>query len=101
MIARVWFGRTRAEDYGAYLDYLEETGVTALHATPGNRGAMVLRRLDGDEAEFGVISFWESPEDISAFAGEDVEVARYFPEDERYLLELPPRLKHFEVTRER
>jgi heme-degrading monooxygenase HmoA len=101
MIARVWFGRTRAEDYDAYLDYLEESGVAALRGTPNNRGVMVLRRLDGDEAEFGVLSFWNSPDDIRAFAGEDVDVARYFPEDERYLLELTPRLKHYEVAVER
>ena len=100
MIARVWFGRTKAEDYDGYLAYLEESGVATLKQTPGNRGVMVLRRLDGDEAEFGVISFWDSAEDVRAFAGEDVDVARYFPEDERYLLGFTPRLKHFEVARE-
>lgn len=31
----------------------------------------------------------------------EVDVARYFPDDERYLLELTPKLKHFEVARER
>lgn len=100
MIARVWFGRTKAEDYEAYLAYLEETGVAALKETPGNRGVMVWRRLEGEEAEFGVISLWDSLEDIRVFAGEDIEVARYFPDDERFLLELTPRLKHFEVARE-
>lgn len=99
MIARVWFGRTKAEDYDAYLAYLEESGVATLKETPGNRGVMVWRRLEGDEAEFGVISIWDSLENIQAFAGEDIEVARYFPEDERFLLELTPRLKHFEVAR--
>lgn len=101
MIARVWFGRTRAEDYDAYFAYLEESGVATLRQTPGNRGVMVLRRYEGDEAEFGVLSFWDSAEDIRAFAGEDVDGARYFPEDERFLLELTARLKHFEVARER
>lgn len=100
MIARLWFGRTKAEDYDAYLAYLEESGVSALKATPGNRGVMVLRRLDGDEAEFGVMSLWDSLDDVKAFAGEDVDVARYFPEDERYLLEFTPRLRHFEVARQ-
>ena len=56
MIARLWFGRTKAQDDDAYLAYLEESGVAELHATPGNRGVMVLRRVDGDEAEFGVMS---------------------------------------------
>ncbi len=101
MIARVWFGRTSAADYDAYLTYLEETGVTDLRGTPGNRGVLVLRRVEGGEAEFGVVSFWDSLEDVKAFAGQDVDVARYFPEDERFLLERTPRLKHFEVTRER
>ena len=101
VIARVWFGRTKAEDYDAYLAYLEESGVATLKQTPGNRGVMVLRRLDGDEAEFGVVSFWDSGEDVVAFAGEDVDTARYFPDDERFLLEFTPRLKHFEVARER
>ena len=98
MIARIWFGRTKAEDYDAYLAYLEESGVTELKRTPGNRGVMVLRRRQGDEAEFGVLSFWDSLEDVKAFAGEDVDEARYFPDDERYLLEYTPRLKHFEVA---
>jgi heme-degrading monooxygenase HmoA len=101
MIARTWFGRTKAEDYDDYLAYLEESGVAALKETSGNRGVMVLRRLDGDEAEFGVVSFWDSLDDVKAFAGEDVDVARYFPDDERYLLEFTPKLKHFEVARER
>ena len=101
MIARLWTGRTKAEDFDTYLGYLEESGVAELHATPGNRGVMVLRRLDGNEAEFGVMSFWESLDDVKAFAGEDVDAAHYYPEDERFLLELEPRVKHFEVTRER
>lgn len=101
MIARVWFGRTDAEDYDTYLAYLEESGVAMLKQTPGNQGVMVLRRLDGDEAEFGVVSFWDSAESVKAFAGEDVDVARYFPDDERFLLEFTPTLTHFEVARER
>jgi heme-degrading monooxygenase HmoA len=98
VIARVWFGRARAEDYDAYLAYLEESGVAELRRTKGNRGVMVLRRIEGDEAEFGVVSLWNSLEDVKAFAGEEVDVARYFPEDERYLLEETPRLKHYEVA---
>jgi hypothetical protein len=30
-----------------------------------------------------------------------VDATRYFPDDERFLLDFPPRLKHFEVVRER
>src|SRR4029450_2994803 len=101
MIARLWTGRTKDEDYDPYPAYLEESGVAALKPTAGNRGVMVLRRLHGAEAEFSVMSFWDSLDDVKKFAGDDVDAARYFPDDERFLLDFPPRLKHFEVARER
>ena len=90
MIARLWTGRTKAEDYDTYLGYLEESGVAELHATPGNKGVMVLRRLDGDEAEFGVMSFWESLDD-EGVRRRGRGRAHYYPKDERFLLEFAPR----------
>jgi heme-degrading monooxygenase HmoA len=97
-IARSWSGRTRAADAEAYTAYLEETGVRALRATPGNERVLILRRTDPDEAEFWVISLWRDMDSIGAFAGEDPKRARYFPEDERYLLEMTPDVIHYEVT---
>lgn len=97
-IARTWRGRTRAADAGAYAAYLEETGVRALRATPGNERVLVLRRVDGDEAEFWVISLWRDMASIGAFAGEDPTRARYFPEDARYLLEMTPDVIHYEIA---
>jgi heme-degrading monooxygenase HmoA len=97
-IARTWRGRTRAADADAYAAYLEETGVRALRATPGNERVLILRRVDGDEAEFWVISLWRDMASISAFAGADPTRARYFPEDERYLLEMTPDVIHYDVA---
>lgn len=34
---------------------------------------------------------------IRAFAGEDAEKARYYPEDTDFLLELEPTVTHYEV----
>ncbi|MDP2471226.1 MAG: hypothetical protein Q8W45_06410 [Candidatus Palauibacterales bacterium] len=97
MIARTWHGTVRAEEAAAYLSYLNGTGVVDLQATEGNRGVYVLRRVDGERAEFLMISLWRDLEDIRAFAGEDVERARYYPEDEAFLFELVPRVTHYEV----
>jgi heme-degrading monooxygenase HmoA len=97
MIARQWHGAVPAEKAAAYFDYLLETGVPGLKATDGNRGVYVLRRLEGDLAHFIMISLWRTREDIRAFAGEDIERARYYPEDESFLLELEPHVTHYEV----
>ena len=56
------------------------------------------RRIEGDRAEFVVMSFWESRDAIRAFAGDDIEIAHYYPEDERFLLELDPKVTHYDVV---
>ncbi len=98
MIARTWSGRTKREDADAYTKVLLETGLTDIPQTPGNQGAWLLRREDGDETEFFLISLWDSFESIKAFAGTDVDKARYYPEDDEYLLEKPEKLVHYEVV---
>jgi heme-degrading monooxygenase HmoA len=97
MIARIWKGRTLASHSDEYMAYMFSTGVHELRATDGNRGVYVLRRIDGDEAEFTFISLWESYAAIRRFAGEDIDRAVYYPEDRRYLLTLDPNVVHHEV----
>jgi heme-degrading monooxygenase HmoA len=98
VIARVWRGETRAEDADRYLAYLRRTGVADCRATPGSRGVQIQRRIVEDRAEFVFISFWDAMDDIRAFAGDDVHRARYYPEDERMLLAMPPGIDHFDVV---
>jgi heme-degrading monooxygenase HmoA len=97
MIARIWHGKTKASDAEEYLAYLFKSGIPAYRATRGNKGAWVLRRIDGDVAHFTTLSFWESRDAIAAFAGPDIEVAKYYPEDEKYLLEFEPTVMHYDL----
>lgn len=97
MIARVWRGEVPAELAEEYESYLEGTGVADSRATPGNLGVEVLRRRVRDErVEFLFVSYWESLDVIRAFAGDDVERARYYPEDRRFLVALAPTVDHYE-----
>jgi heme-degrading monooxygenase HmoA len=93
----MWHGVTAPEHAEAYADYLNQTGVPDLQGTEGNRGVYVLRRIEAGKAHFVLISLWESAEAIRGFAGADTEVARYYPEDAEYLLELEPTVSHYEV----
>jgi len=97
MIARTWHGVTPGSKADTYLDYLNQTGVPDLRATPGNRGVFVLRRVEAGAAHFLLISLWDSAESIRAFAGADIEKARYYPEDAQFLLELEPNVTHYDV----
>jgi heme-degrading monooxygenase HmoA len=98
MLARTWRGATRSEDADAYLAYLQQTGLAAYRATPGNQGVIALRRSREGKAEFLLISFWESEAAIRRFAGEEPERAVFYAEDERFLVEKEERVQHFEVA---
>jgi len=97
MIARTWHGRVPAAKAEAYDEYLRRTGVADCAATPGNRGVLVLRRTEGEVTHFVFTSLWESYEAIRAFAGADPERARYYQEDDDFLLEKEPNVTHHDV----
>jgi len=98
MIARVWHGVVPEDKADEYLDYVNQTGVPGLGSTPGSLGVMVFRRAEQGRVHFLLTSFWESYDAIAEFAGRDIELARYYPEDERYLIELEPKVTHYEVV---
>lgn len=100
MIARIWRGVVRTADADEYADYIRDTGFSAYGETPGNRGAWMLRRDEDGRTEFLTYSLWESVDAIRAFAGEDIEAAVYYPEDERFLIERDATVRHYEVAGE-
>ena len=98
MIVRIWHGEVAPEKSDAYLDYLNRTGVPDYRVTDGNRGVYVLRRDEDDRVHFLTVSFWESLEKVESFSGADPERARYYPEDEEFLLRFEPTVRHYEVV---
>ena len=97
MVARTWRGWTRSEDADEYAEYIAESGLRAYRETPGNRGAWIMRRDEGDTTEFVTLSFWDSLEAIRAFAGDDLERAVYYPEDDRFLVGREDRVHHWQL----
>lgn len=97
MIARTWRGRVPAGKADDYYRYLERTGLPDYRSTPGNYGVLVLRRDEGDVTHFVLTTLWESLDAIRGFAGDDYTHARYYPEDDHYLLEREPFVTHHDV----
>src|SRR5262245_23614348 len=97
MIARIWHGITPKSKADEYVDFLHKTGIADYQSTEGNRSVHVLCRIEGDQAHFLIITFWESVDAIKRFAGKEYEKARYYPEDEEFLLEFEENVAHYEV----
>lgn len=96
-IMREWRGhvpKDRADDYERVL---HATGLGDYAHTPGNRGVWLLRDDSGELTEFTTLTLWESFAAIRAFAGEDVELARYYPEDDPFLVNRVEKVRHYRV----
>lgn len=100
MIARTWHGVVPAAKADAYYQLLLRTGVPDYRETEGNRGVWVFRRAEGELAHFLLLTLWDTLESIKAFAGDDVDRARYYPEDSEFLLEMEPNVTHYDVLGE-
>ncbi|UIJ45086.1 antibiotic biosynthesis monooxygenase [Sphingomonas cannabina] len=99
VILRRWSARIRTADERAYADYILATGLDDYRATPGNLGYQMLFRALGDgTSEVTTLSWWTSLAAIEAFAGADPTLARYYPEDDRFLLDRPERVEHHRVA---
>jgi len=97
MIARIWHGRTPAAKMEAYTGFLKVKAIPDYQKTTGFKGLSFLRQLKGEEGHFQLITYWENWEVIKNFAGENIEKAKYYPEDNDFLLEFEETVQHFEV----
>jgi len=98
MIARIWHGKVPAQKAAAYRQFLNAHAIPDYESIAGNLGVYILERADGECTHFETLTFWESAEAIRQFAGDDMERAKYYPEDDDYLLEFEPTVQHFEVV---
>lgn len=96
-ITRIWHGKTRAERADEYLQVIIGTGVKDYKSVPGNLSVEIWRRKEDDVCHFWTVTKWDSYESIRNFAGEDLDKAKYYPEDADFLLEFEEKVIHCET----
>jgi len=98
-IMREWRAEIRHALKDEYLAYVEATGIAVYRQAEGNLGAIVATRdIDAERTEIVTLSWWKDEASIKAFAGSDISRARYYPEDDRFLLTRPDRVQHYDST---
>ena len=98
MIMRTWRGAVKTEDADQYLEHQADTGVREYRETAGNAGVLVLRRDRGEHVEVTTVSFWASMDAVKGFAGEEPEVAKFYPGDDDLLAEKDLHADHYEIV---
>jgi hypothetical protein len=97
MIARIWHGLVPVSKRDEYSDLIRGIALPDYLVVQGNRGAWCLCRNEGDVSHFETLTFWDDAEAIKRFAGDDYTLARYYDSDSNYLMEMEPRVRHYEI----
>ena len=91
MFLRVWHGRVRRELADEYEEFLVKRAAPDYSSVPGLKKIYFTRKDEGNDegnvSHFLLVTVWESMDAMARFAGEDPSRAKYYPEDDRYLLE--------------
>jgi len=98
MIVRMWHGRVLTGKAQAYREFVVQRAIPDYRSVAGNLSVHILQRTEGDVTHFMTVTFWKDLASIQGFAGEDLERAKYYPEDSDFLLEFEPRVVHYEVV---
>ena len=102
MVARIWHGYTSIESADAYQNFLKTEFLPAVEKKniPGYRKFQLLRKEGKDEITFITIMWFDSLEEIKAFAGEDYEKAVVHPTAQSLLKRYDQHSQHFELKHE-
>lgn len=95
-IARIWRGRTTRAKADEYAAYLYEVGIKPLEEKA--LAVMQLREDRTEESEFVTVSYWESVEAMSRFAGPDPRRIHHLPRDPEFLIELPDSVQIMQIS---
>ena len=98
MIVRMWHGRVPTSKAQAYRVFLNERAIPDYQSVEGNISVTILERKEEEITHFITMTFWENLDVIKSFAGDDADLAKYYPEDKDFLLEFEPQVVHYEIV---
>jgi heme-degrading monooxygenase HmoA len=83
----MWHGRVDSSKSDEYAEFMKQRAVPDYASVEGLQKLLFLRKNEKDVAHFLLVTYWDSMESVKKFAGEQPEKAKYYPEDDQFLLE--------------
>ena len=100
-IMRLWHGEVSLEKADEYERFMIERAAPDYGSVEGLLKLYFQRKNEKNKAHFLLITIWDSLEAIKNFAGDNPEIAKYYPEDDNFLLEKEELVSMYEVFYEK
>ena len=85
-IMRLWHGEVSIEKADEYEQFMLDRAAPDYSSVEGLLNLSFQRRNEKTKAHFLLVTVWDSIESIKKFAGEQPEIAKYYSEDDDFLL---------------
>ena len=96
-IMRLWHGEVSIEKADEYEKFMIEKAAPDYGSVDGLLKLYFQRRNENKTAHFLLVTIGDSLESIKRFAGAEPEIAKYYPEDDEFLLEKEKTSSMYEV----
>ncbi len=100
-IMRLWHGEVAIEKADKYEAFMIERAAPDYGSVDGLIKLYFQRKNEETKSHFLLVTIWDSIESIKKFAGENPEIAKYYPEDDEYLLEKEKHVSMYEIFYEK
>ena len=94
---RLWHGEVSIEKADEYEKFMIEKAAPDYGSVDGLLKLYFQRRNENKTAHFLLVTIWDSLESIKGFAGAEPEIAKYYPEDDEFLLEKEKTSSMYEI----
>lgn len=88
-------------DADQYAEFMKVRAAPDYGSVDGLERLFFLRRDEVDVAHFLLVTLWDSMDSVRRFAGDEPEKAKYYPEDDEFLLEKEETSALYEVFLEK
>lgn len=96
-IMRVWHGEVAIEKADEYEKFMVERAAPDYASVDGLLNLYFQRKDESAKAHFLLVTIWGSMDSIKKFAGAEPELAKYYPEDDDYLLSKEKQVSMYEI----
>ena len=86
-IMRLWHGEVSIEKADEYEKFMVERAAPDYSSMKGLLSLSFQRKNEKSKAHFLLVTIWDSLASMRKFAGNNPELAKYYPEDDYFLLE--------------
>jgi len=100
-IMRLWHGKVAIEKADEYEKFMIKKAAPDYGSVDGLLKLYFQRRNEDKIAHFLLVTIWDSLESIKKFAGDKPELAKYYPEDDNFLLEKEKHTSLYDVFYEK